>query len=391
MRQEYKMSKGWSIFVYLFAPVLIAVSVYLGVMPFTFDAFDWLMVVVLVPLSVGMTVMMIYGVLSTYKGKLIIHSDRVEEIGVFKNTVLELSDIKGYQSDQNYIYLIPKTTVAKRIKISQYIGKKREFHQWLNTNFQDVETLESEQDVEAILANEAFGRTMEEREDQLKRARRVAQTLNIMAGILALTLFFYPVYYELTTLLALVFPIFILISLHMFKGLIHIDQKKNSGYPTLAYSIIFPSVTLALRSLLDFDILEYKNLWLSATVITVVVSLALFTATNEIKFKKKGDFATVFFVMAFVFVYAYGGVVNYNCLYDTSQPEPYVSEVVDRRVSTGKTTSYYVEVAPWGPVTATDEVSVTEDLYNQLAVGDAVNIYLMEGKLGIPWFEIHKK
>ncbi|MEP4531635.1 MAG: hypothetical protein ABJ004_01025 [Cyclobacteriaceae bacterium] len=388
MSQEFKTAKGWSIFIYLFTPLLIALFVFLGVMPFTADEFSWLLVLLLVPMSVGMTFFMIYGLISTYKGKLIIQSDRVVEIGVFKNKELELSNIKGYRTDQNYTYLVPKNTDSKHIKVSQYIGNKAAFNQWLYTNFQDIDTIESAQDVEEILTNEEFGRTVEEREDKLKWARLVARTLNAIGSILAAVLFFYPRPYDVVTLIALIFPVFILASLHLFKGLIRIDQKNNSGYPSIIYGLIFPGMALALRSFMDFDILEYSNFWLPTIAVTVVTCLIMFSTTTELKFKKIADYVTVISILAFVFVYSYGGVINYNCIYDESQAEIYSSEVLDMRVSTGKTTSYYVELEPWGPVAEKEEVTVSESLYNRLEVGESVNIYLMNGKMNIPWFSV---
>lgn len=391
MNQEFKTAKGWSIFIYLFTPLLIALFVFLGIVPFMGDEFIWWLALMLVPMSIGMTLIMVYGLLSTFKGRLIIHSDRVVEIGVFKNKELELSNIKGYRTDQNYTHLIPKDADFKSIKVSQYIGNKNTFNQWLFRNFQDVDVIESAKEVEDILANKEFGRTTEEREGKLKRARIVARTLNTIGGLLAALLFFYPHPYEFVTLVALIFPSLILASLHFFKGLIRIDQKNNSGYPSIIYGLILPGMALALRSFIDFDILEYSNFWLPTISITVVTSLIMFSTTSEIKFKKAADYVTAFSLVSFVFVYSYGGIINYNCIYDDSQSEVYSSEILDMRISTGKTTSYYIELKPWGPVTEAEDVSISRELYERLEIGESVKIYLQNGKMNIPWFSVTKE
>lgn len=388
MNQEYRTAKGWSIFIYIFTPFLIALFVFLAIIPFMADELVWWLVLLLVPVSIGMTLFMIYGLLSTFKGRLIIYSDKVIEIGVFKDKVLELSNIKGYRADLNYTYLIPKSTDSKRIKVSQYIGNKNSFNQWLYTNFNDVDAIESAQEVEEILANKEFGRTVEEREGKLKQARYVAQTLNAVGSLLAVLLFFYPKPYQVITLMALIFPVFILASLHFFKGLIRIDQKNNSGYPSTIIGLIFPGMALALRSFLDFEILEYSNFWLPTFVVTIVTSLIMLSTTSELKFKKAGDYVTVVSIFSFVFVYTYGVIINYNCIYDDSEPEVYSSEVLDMRISTGKSTSYYVGLEPWGPVSVIEDVSISKGLYERLEVGESVNIYLMNGKMNIPWFTI---
>lgn len=391
MNQEFKTAKGWSIFIYIFTPLLIALFVFLGIVPFMGDEFIWWLALMLVPVSIGMTLFMVYGLISTFKGRLIIHSDRIVEIGVFKNKELELSNIKGYRSDQNYTYIIPIDADFKSIKVSQYIGNKNIFNKWLFTNFQDVDVIESTKDVESILSNEEFGRTTEEREDKLKRARIVARTLTILGVLLTALLFFYPSPYELVTLAALIFPTLILASLHFFKGLIRIDQKNNSGYPSIIYGLIFPGMALALRSFMDFDILEYSNFWLPTISVTVVTSLIMFSTTSELKFKKAADYVTVVSLVGFVFVYSYGGIINYNCIYDDSQSEVFSSEITDMRISTGKTTSYYIELKPWGPVAETEDVSISKGLYESLGVGESVNIYLQNGKMNIPWFSVSKQ
>lgn len=388
MNQEFRTARGWSIFIYLFTPLLIALFVFLGIMPFMADELNWMLILVLVPMSIGTTLFMLYGLISTFKGKLIIHSDRVIEIGVFKNKELELSNIKGYRADQNYTYLVPKDADSQTIKVSQYIGNRNTFNQWIYSNFQDVDMIESVSEVQDILANEEFGRTVEERGDKLKRARIVAGTINTVGGLLGAILFFYPRPYELVTLCALIVPVLILTSLHLFKGLIRIDQKSNSGFPSIIYGLIFPGMALALRSFMDFDILEYSNFWLPTFAVTIATSLIMFSTTSELKFKKAADYVTVISIVGFVFIYSYGGIINYNCIYDNSQPEVYSSKISNMRISTGKSTSYYIELRPWGPVTENQEVGISKGLYERLEVGKSVNIYLMPGKMNIPWFSV---
>lgn len=388
MNQEYRTAKGWSIFIYIFTPFLIALFVFLGVMPFMADKLVWWLVLLFVPVSIGMTLFMIYGLLNTFKGRLIIYSDKVVEIGVFRDKELELSNIKGYRIDQNYTYLIPKSDDSKIIKVSQYIGNKNSFNQWLYTNFNDVDLIESAQQVEEILTNKEFGRTVDEREDKLKWARYVARTINAVGSLLAVLLFFYPRPYELITLIALIFPVFILASLHFFNGLIRIDQKNNSGYPSIIYGLISPGMALALRSFLDFDILEYSNFWLPTLAVTLMTSLIMLSTTTELKFKKAADYFTAISLVGFVFIYTYGGIINYNCIYDNSEPEVYSSEVLNMRISSGKSSSYYIELKPWGPISETEDISISKGLYERLEVGESVNIYLMNGKMNIPWFTI---
>jgi hypothetical protein len=128
-----------------------------------------------------------------------------------------------------------------------------------------------------------------------------------------------------------------------------------------------------------------------ASAITLVTCLIMYSTTSELKFKKAVDYFTAFSLVGFVFVYTYGGIINYNCVYDNSQSELYSSEITDMHINSGKSTTYHIELKPWGPVTKDEDVSISKSLYERLAVGDSVNIYLMEGKMNIPWFTIAER
>ena len=147
---------------------------------------------------------------------------------------------------------------------------------------------------------------------------------------------------------------------------------------------------LALRSLLDFEILEFSNFWFPAISITVVTSLVVFSVTSEFNFKKTADYLIATLIMGYLFVYSYGGIINYNCFYDKSDPQIFTSEILDMRISSGKITSYYIELKPWGAETEIDEVSISKGLYEMLVVGEMVNVSLKEGTMGIPWFSVAK-
>jgi hypothetical protein len=64
--------------------------------------------------------------------------------------------------------------------------------------------------------------------------------------------------------------------------------------------------------------------------------------------------------------------------------------VLAKRISSGKTTSYYLELGEWGPRDEVADVSVSNSTYKNVEIGEMVNVYLKKGKLNIPWFIIAK-
>lgn len=73
---------------------------------------------------------------------------------------------------------------------------------------------------------------------------------------------------------------------------------------------------------------------------------------------------------------------------DESKPEIYKTIVLDKRVSKGRTETYYLKLSPWEKQKEIKEVSVPKNLYDTLKINDQATIKLKKGKLNIPWFEI---
>jgi hypothetical protein len=115
------------------------------------------------------------------------------------------------------------------------------------------------------------------------------------------------------------------------------------------------------------------------------MSVLSIVSTKELKFRKPQEFFTALFILLFFFGYGYGAVVTTNCYYDESIPDHQQAEIINKRISSGKTTSYYFELTPWQDQKESLEYSVSKDLYNQLEIGDSVNVYLKTGLYNIPW------
>ncbi|WP_431241318.1 hypothetical protein ACQ9BO_14575 [Flavobacterium sp. P21] len=93
-------------------------------------------------------------------------------------------------------------------------------------------------------------------------------------------------------------------------------------------------------------------------------------------------------IFVFAICYAYGTFITINCLYDHSEPKVFKTSVLDKRISTGKTTTYYLQLGPWGPRKESDEVKVSKEQYNNSKINDEAEVYLMKGEFDIPWFEV---
>jgi len=121
------------------------------------------------------------------------------------------------------------------------------------------------------------------------------------------------------------------------------------------------------------------------------MTAVLLMKQNEITFKKGMDIFTVGCFYLFFLGYSYGLVIHYNCYYDKSSAQKYTVEILNKRTSSGRSTTRYLEISSWGDQQGTSEVSVGKSLYKRTNVGDDVNVYLRQGNMEIPWYRLSDK
>lgn len=387
MKKEYRIAKGWKIFIWICLPLFMGLFGWLGVMPYTEDNFDLTLALILTPISLGLEFLMILGLIDTIKSKLIIEKEQIINVGVFKTKELDFDNIKGFKVDQNYLHFLPKNKRDKKIKVSTYVGRFGELREWCEQQFANLDIEEFVNEENEILENEEFGRTQEERDYRFTKAKKTTKTINTISWIVALSTWFYPHFYEIQIVLCGLLPIVGLIIYRTSNGLIRLDEKPNSAYPNILSTLYIPSCALMIRALMDFTIFDYSNIWKPALAIFVLFSLIVLKGAKvEYNFKKGVTYLAIFGMLMFGGMYAYGLLITTNVVFDESQPSAYKAEILDKRISSGKTTTYYFELSKWGPKTEIDDVSVSKEIYNSREIGDSAVVYFNHGLYKIPYY-----
>lgn len=392
MLKEYKLGRGWAIFAIIFSPLLIALFGMLLIMPFIPGLNENLSPAILwfsVPLSLGMMFLGLVTLMDAIKGKFVIDFDRVKNVSTLGNRELLFTEIKGYRTDDKYIYIESNAPHLKKVKVSKYTSGSAEIEGWLAERYPDLDRAKAEEEKEAIFANNDFGFSVEERTERFNQASSVAKTLNILGGVVGAWVIFFPRPYEIALWCAIAIPLLCLPVIKYYKGLIRIDKRKDSPYPSIFISLLLPCVGVFLRALLDYNIFDHTKIWMPMCVIALVMTAVVIIKNEELKSGKKA-FGAILMITLLSLAYGFGLVIFVNCFYDQSAPEMFSSEVLSKRISSGKTTSYYLELAPWGNRKTAEDVDVSKDFYFQVNQRDTVNIYFMKGKFDIPWFELSK-
>jgi hypothetical protein len=213
---------------------------------------------------------------------------------------------------------------------------------------------------------------------------------------LGLWFLFYPKPYDLLFTSLLCMPILGLI-LNGITGrpsiasLVEISKDDDgSDKYDVADFIDFAAWIILLRVLLDYEFESFYSLIIPGIIAFVIMLIILF-ATHKLIDKTTKSKSWIYLSLIFnVFIYSFAGTYGANCVYDTSEPTVYEAEVVNKRISRsskGRKT-YYIKVTPWGHHYDKEEISVVSSQYDEIQIGQTVNIDLKEGLFNIPWYYI---
>ena len=343
----------------------------------------------LVVMGTFLILLSIFLFLQVIKGRLIINNKGIYLQEAFRTRSLLLDEIAGYGyfSRNRRLVIIPKSPKHKKIIISNFMEGRRELEAWL-ARFPNLDAVQYEQEAEHIFSNEQLGASESERLLRLKKARTVANAGNT-AGIAALIwAWMSPQPYDWAVITALILPWVALYISWYFKGLIKFGTKKRSPYPSMGGLVFLPVVGLLLRVMIDYPMYEPAGVWAPVLVTTALFAAVCLYISNKLFTGMKKKPVAWLIILVVSFTYSYGLVIFSNCYYDGSAPKELRVTVNGKRISKGRTTTYYLNLDPWGRYTEEQEVSVKKALFEKVNEGEQVHIYLFGGRWHMPWYHI---
>lgn len=274
---------------------------------------------------------------------------------------------------------------GRTMKVMLWIDDQKQIQEWAKENFKDELETEKQNEVSDILADEKFGSDEAQRSKSLKKAQKWIRVLNPFSTIVGLWALFYPrPYYPLAWTLILT-PLLAMLSMLWFKGLIRFNVKKNSGYPAIDLALLFPISILGMRAILDWHILDWSPFWIPFCALSgFTFGLLLFCSGNSPK-----DRGWIIFGIIFCVAYSCVAIININGLADYEKSSVFSPQVVDKRISRGKHTFYYMTLTPWGPIQGNREYTIDRGAYDRHPIGDMVQVYLKKGALNIPHYYVY--
>jgi len=344
----------------------------------------------LVVLSFLFLLLGVYLISAVLTSRLILGPDFIEVKDFLSSKVFYRSDIAGYRIlPTQYISTLvfqPKAAERKKLKIPLYFRTDDAFGEW----FIDIPNLDREDlsqsmaQLEAVVAHDSPG--TDATEERIAGAYRTVKILNWAAGIASAWAWIYPNPYPLAMLAAGVVPFIIIVLLARSHGVYQIEGRRNDARPSLAGAFISPSCALAYRAIQDLHFLEWKPLLLATLALTAV--LTIFLAQSDPHFHNRAvAVISTFFIGTML---SFGVLAHFDVLADRSAPATHQTQVLAKRIESGRSTSYYLMVSAWGPRQHSDEIGVSRALYDAVTPGQPVSIHLYSGALHLPWFSVSR-
>lgn len=383
----YRAAIGWRIASLIFLVLCTLLGISMMILPFFDEDIQGLSSKIGI-MVVGVLFTLLFAVIfsSLLVEYLKITQDEIIDRCMFRTKRLKFSEVKGYKivrAQYNSILVFyPISTENKPVKVGLIVENKEELIQWTKDTFVDLSEEIREKEETEIISNEVFGKTEEARRYELKKAQRWVQVITTTSVVLLFWAFIFPKPYLLVITLLSILPFITLLLIPLFKGIVKIDGRQDGAYPNVLYPFMSPGMALMLRAIFDTSPLNFIDIIFPG----VLISLAIWGLVLITDGKSLQGIGSKVALLFFSSILGFSLTVIHNELFDESIPEKHIVKVIDKRVSRGKTTSYYFKVEPWEHRKNADEISTYRVAYENVDVGDSITINLKQGLFSIPWF-----
>ncbi|MFP5229336.1 MAG: hypothetical protein ACLGXA_17125 [Acidobacteriota bacterium] len=334
--------------------------------------------------AVGMFGMGLYLGLSALRSQLVIDGTHVEVRGAVRTREFELHQVEGLRTFKNRsgsYRVICLSQGAGTISLQNY-GKDESLDRWL-AGLKDLDAEDREQLLEKIDQDAELGATPEERRGALRGAKQLSIGVCVVDVLAAAALLFGPEPYRLMALtVAALAPAAAAYLLYRQPMLYALFKSKADPRADLTLVLVISGVGLLLGgSRVNF--ISYRPL-VPYIALAAAASIAMFFPAVRKNPRFGGTLVGLCAMSAF---YGWGLAAAADTVADRSAPQTYSAEVVGGHVSHGRSTSYYLELGPWGPAAVATSMSVGRSTYYATQRGEVLCLSLHAGALHVPWYE----
>ena len=325
----------------------------------------------------------VYFLATALRSRLVIDGSHIEVRGAFREQSAELGDVEGYRT------ISTRNGSFWRLQLKQGRGSITirksfdcdELRAWFQ-QLTDLDERDRNQLLDEIKQAQDLGATADERLNALKQALQL--NIAFSAVVIAAAVAFYfsqgAVRFAAVGILALA-PALVLYLLNRDPLLYAVGKPKRDPRTDLSIAVLASGFGLMIGGV-TVHFASYLPLWEWGALIAAIYVFAFST------FAQKEPRVPGFLLIMLVYggIYAYGMVSVIDTMLDRAPATAYATSVIGEHEVHGKSTSYILDLAPWGPFQSANKLSVPHSEYVRAQVGDPVCVTLHPGYLHAPWY-----
>ncbi len=379
-RQEYPLGgwqRGFSLVVGLFA---VAGGVFLIYTSLMTPNSGPLLLMAIVPIAFA-----IYLLATALRSRLVIDGSRVEVRYGFSEKTADLSEIEGYRtvSTRNGSFWQLKLKEGRGAITVQKSYNCDGVRAWLQ-QIPDLDERDRKALLEQIEQSQELGATPEERLAALNKAKQLNYGLTAVAIAGALGIWLGGASLRLPSAIVLALLPVVMIYLVRSGPLLYAifkpkrDPRTDLGIAFVAcgFGLIFGDSSFHFVD--QFSLLEY------AALVGVLFCAGIYSAA-----RKNPQFWGAMLGMLFIAgAYGFGLAGAADAIPDHATPANYSVTIENKHETHGRSTSYYLDLGPWGPIQRPNSLSVSESTYDGTSIGDQVCLDLRPGVLRVQWYQV---
>jgi hypothetical protein len=379
-RHEYRM-RGWQRGLYLLSGLFIfgaGIFIVWTLGPAATTGAALLLVVV--PLALGLWLLA-----TAVRSRLVIDGTHIEARGAFRVRTADLGQVEGFRT------ISTRYGSFWRLRLKEGLGsitiqksfdcdRLREwFRQLTDLDEQDRKVL-----LDEIEQSEELGATPEDRLAKLA----VARHLNIGLSAVAVAAAFGfglggDALRAPAAIVLAAFPAALVYLVRREPLLYAVFKPKRDPRTDLGIAFMACGLGLILGNA-DLHFVEFGPLLKYAGVIGLLCCAGVLAPA-----RRNPQFWGAMVGMLFVAgAYGYGLAATADTVLDQSTPARYATTVQGKHETHGRSTSYFLDLPPWGPMQEPNKVSVGSSTYKKLSVGDPVCFEVHAGSLHVRWYRI---
>ena len=381
-RHEYRL-KGWQRGFYLVLGLAMgAFAIFMLTNASAQQAQDFVLLPALFFLAIG-----IYLAALALRSKLVIEGNRIEVQYAFRERSADLREIEGFRTvtTRNGSFLQLQLNEGKgRITISRSFQSDDDQRAWFQ-QLTDLDERGRKALLDEIEKQESLGATPEQRLAAVKRARlwNLCVTSVAVAAAVGFNLAEGNLRIFSAAILALV-PVVVQFLVHREPLLYAIFKPRRDPRADLGIAFMASGVGLLLGAR-NVEFISMKPLLPYILLGSLVCAMVVYGANRS----SAQVWGVMIAALFFAIMYGYGLAVAVDTLADQSKAASFVATITGKHTTSGsRTTTYYLNLEPWGPIQKPNVLTVSRDFYQAAAPGDGVCLDLHAGALRVPWYKL---